>query len=74
MKDNHATKEAKKQEGLKGNTWTFLGRGNRVDFAGELGTGGDGKMRDQVEGRMEGASIGEMTGIGRGHLKGSVET
>jgi hypothetical protein len=33
----------------------FLGRGNRIDIASSLGTGGDVNSKDQVrDGRMEG--------------------
>ena len=38
------------KEGSVGNTWIFLERVNRIDFAGGLRAGMDGNRRDQAEG------------------------
>ena len=35
-------------EASRQDTWISLGRGNRIDFAGELAAGGEGSGKDQV--------------------------
>lgn len=48
--DSTHPKSLDNEEGSKGNTWIFLGRGSRINFAGGWGADGDGKREDE-EGR-----------------------
>ena len=57
-----------KEVGSRGHAWISLGRGNRIDFMGELGEVEYRRGRGQVLGkdRMEGEREGiKMAGIGR---------
>jgi hypothetical protein len=44
---DHRTRKANK-EGSRGDVWIFLGKGNRIDFAGRLEVVRNGDRRDQT--------------------------
>lgn len=49
-----------KEVGPRGNAWSSLGRGNRIDFVSGLGTGDDMRGEDQVGGDgMKEKRVGE---------------
>lgn len=56
-------------EDSKGDTWVFLGRGNRKNFASALGAVVNGNRRDRVAGEWREKVLGETTGTER-HLRG----
>ena len=61
VKHNHAANPEKlsNKETSKGNTWISIGKGNRINFSGELGEGRDLNRREQV-GQMEGENTGKV--------------
>lgn len=55
-----------KKESSRGDAWISLGKGNRLDFAGGLGVGGNRTERDQVVGmRCREKVWKETVGVGR---------